>query len=295
MKRVYLCVFITAFFFSTMEVALKLAGGNMDSFQLTFLRFLIGGLMLLPFALAEMKKNNVTLSLKDYAYLLLLGILCIPLSMLFFQLGVMRSNASTSSVLICINPFFVVLFAHFLTDEKITATRVKILLVALVGIFFMVKPWNMQEGNTVAGVLFMMLAALFFGLYTVLGKISIKKMGIMAQTSISFLLGSLVLLVIIIAAGRPVFEGVVENWAMVAYIGIFVTGVGYYSFFDAIKHSDAATGSMAFFLKPAMAPVFAVIILGDKILWNTIVGILLILVASYLNIRENRRKLIPAQ
>ena len=46
---VVICVLLTAFFFSTMEVALKLAASGMDSLQLTFLRFLIGGLILLPF------------------------------------------------------------------------------------------------------------------------------------------------------------------------------------------------------------------------------------------------------
>ena len=63
MKRVYFFVVLTAFLFGTMEVALKLAGSEMDSFQLTFLRFMIGGLLLLPFAIVEMKKNQVILVL----------------------------------------------------------------------------------------------------------------------------------------------------------------------------------------------------------------------------------------
>ena len=69
MKKVYFFVVLTAFLFGTMEVALKLAGGEMDAFQLTFLRFMIGGLLLLPFAAAEMKARQVKLGLKDFAYL----------------------------------------------------------------------------------------------------------------------------------------------------------------------------------------------------------------------------------
>ena len=115
MKKVYFFVVLTAFLFGTMEVALKLAGSEMDSFQLTFLRFMIGGILLLPFAIVEMRKNHVRLALKDFAYLLYVGILGIPLSMLFFQLGVMHSNAATASVLISINPLFTMIFAHFMT------------------------------------------------------------------------------------------------------------------------------------------------------------------------------------
>ncbi|MCQ4637085.1 DMT family transporter [Anaerovorax odorimutans] len=290
MKKVYFFVVLTAFLFGTMEVALKLAGSEMDSFQLTFLRFMIGGLLLLPFAIAEVRRNHVKLELKDFAYLLYVGILGIPLSMLFFQMGVMHSNAATASVLISINPLFTMIFAHFMTDEKMTKNKVLVLLVGLLGIIFMIKPWHMQEGNTVLGVILMLLAALFFGLYTVAGKISVRKMGIMAQTSISFILGSLVLLVVMLFMGRPIVAGIVDNWMVVAYISIFVTGLGYFCYFMAIKLSDATTGSIAFFLKPAIAPVMAVIVLGESILWNTYIGIVLILIASYMNIRGTRKE-----
>lgn len=290
MKKVYFYVVMTAFLFGTMEVALKLTGSALDPFQLTFLRFFIGGLLLLPFAIAEIKVTKVKLTLKDFAYLLYVGILAIPLSMLFFQLGVMRCNASTAAVLISFNTLFTMLFAHFMTDEKLKKNNVIVLLIGLLGLIFMIKPWNMQEGNTVLGIILMLCAALFFGWYTVAGKISVKKMGIMAQTSFSFIFGSLVLLVIILCMGRPVVEGVAENWLAVAYVSIFVTGLGYFCYFKAIKHSDATTGSIAFFIKPAIAPIIAVIVLRETILWNTYIGIGLFLLASYINIRGKRKE-----
>ncbi len=290
MKKVYFFVVLTAFLFGTMEVALKLAGGEMDSFQLTFLRFMIGGLLLLPFAVFEMRKNQVKLVLKDFLYLVYVGVVGIPISMLLFQLGVMHSNASTASVLISINPLFTMIFAHLMTEEKLKKNNVIVLLIGLLGIIFMIKPWDMQAGNTVMGIILMLLAALFFGLYTVAGKISVQKMGIMAQTSISFISGSLVLLVIMLFLHKPIVAGVADHWILVAYISIFVTGLGYFCYFTAIKLSDATTGSIAFFLKPAIAPVMAVIFLGETILWNTYIGIGLILAASWLNIRAKRNE-----
>lgn len=290
MKKVYFFVIAAALLFGTMEVALKLAGSQLDPFQLTFLRFMAGGILLLPFAAVEMKRNKTKIELKDIGYLLYVGILGIPLSMVFFQLGVMNSNASTASVLISVNPFFTMVFAHFMTSEKLNKTKAIVLSFGLLGILFMIKPWAMQEGNTPTGIGFMLLAALFFGLYTVAGKISIKKIGIMAQTSISFILGAGVLLIVMLLMGRPVIAGVAENWLIVLYVSVFVTGMGYLSYFMAIRLSDATTGSIAFFLKPAIAPVMAVIFLGETILWNTYIGIALILVASYLNIRGAKKE-----
>lgn len=290
MRRAYFFVVLTAFLFGTMEVSCKAAGNQLDPFQLTFLRFAIGGLVLLPFAVAELKKNNVKLDIKDFLTLTGVGVLGIPLSMVLFQLGVMNANAATSSVLICINPMFTMIFAHFFTEEKMNRNKVIVLALGLIGIVFMIKPWNIQEGNTVFGITCMLLAAVFFGAYTVAGKVSVQKMGIMAQTSISFIMGSLILLIMILVMGRPVVEGVGENLPLVIYVGIFVTGLGYFSYFMAIKASDASTGSLAFFLKPAIAPVMAVIFLKETILWNTYVGIVFILIASYMNIRYQRKE-----
>ena len=288
-KKAYFFVVLTAFLFGTMEVACKAAGNQLDPFQLTFLRFAIGGLILLPFAAAELKQNRIKLTAKDILILAGVGALGIPLSMVFFQLGVMNSNAATASVLICINPFFTMVFAHFFTEEKLNRNKFIVLAIGLAGLIFMIKPWNIQEGNTVIGIVYMLLAAVFFGAYTVAGKVSVQKMGIMAQTSISFILGSLILFIIILITGKPVVAGVTDSFILVLYVGIFVTGLGYYSYFMAIKNSDAATGSLAFFLKPAIAPVMAVIFLKETILWNTYIGIGLILAASYMNIRYQRK------
>ena len=149
MKKVYFYVVLTAFLFGTMEVALKMVGNHLDAFQLTFLRFSIGGILLLPFATAEMRKNHVKLTVKDLIRLLGVGTLGIPVSMVIFQLGVMHSNAATASVLIAINPLFTMVFAHFFTDEKLNRQKMIVLFIGLLGIIFMIKPWNLQEGRTI--------------------------------------------------------------------------------------------------------------------------------------------------
>ncbi|MBQ0079232.1 MAG: DMT family transporter [Eubacterium sp.] len=289
MNKAYIFVVLTAFLFGTMESACKIAGNGLDPFQLTFIRFAMGGIILLPFALREIKKNQVKLVPKDFLILAGVGTLGIAVSMVFFQLGVSDSNAATTSVLISINPLFTMVFAHFFTNEKMTIHKVYVLIIAFAGLVFMIRPWDIQEGNSIYGIVCMLIAAITFGAYTVAGKVSVKKMGLMAQTSFSFLLGSAVLLIMILIAGKPVIAGVGNNFPLILYVGIFVTGMGYWSYFKAIQLSDASTGSIAFFLKPAIAPVIAVIALGETILWNTYVGIILILIGSYMNIHFQRK------
>ena len=116
-------ILIAALAFATMEAVLKLASAGLDNLQLTAVRFFIGGLILLPFGLAAKKRDNVSLSVKDHLWLLLLGTVCIPVSMMLFQVGVVHSNASTASVLFCINPLSTMVLAHFFANERMTKKK----------------------------------------------------------------------------------------------------------------------------------------------------------------------------
>lgn len=273
-----------------MEVALKVTGNQLDAFQTTFLRFLIGGIILIPVAIIESKKNNTKLTVKDWGYLLLLGIICVPGSMVLFQLGIMASNASTAAVLFSINPLFTVIFAHFMTkDDRFTKGKAVALMFGLLGIIMMIRPWDLQPGNTLKGAVMLIVAAAIFSLYSVLGGKSVKRIGTFTQTSISFILGALVLLIILLIMGKPVFAGVVDNALIIMYLSVFITGFGYLFYFLAIRNSSATTGSIVFFLKPVIAPIIAVIILHEVITWNMYVGIALILAASYIIIREKKK------
>jgi len=291
MKKIVFYISVSAVLFSTMEVALKIASAGFDAFQLTFLRFLIGGLFLLPFAIKRIWHKKIRIQSKDYLYLLLLGTVCIPVSMIFFQLGVENANAATAAVIFCINPMFTMLFAHFITEEKLNRNKTWALLIGLTGIFFMIAPWNMAEGNTLLGTLYSTLAALLFGLYSALGRRTIHRIGGLPQTSISFLLGSLVMVPILLLLDKPLFASIAwDNLAILLYVGILVTGVGYLTYFMAMEHGDAATASIVFFIKPGLAPLVAMVILKETLTLNSLLGIALVFVSSYINLREQGLK-----
>ena len=88
MKKVVIYVCLTAFFFSTMEVALKVAGNNLDAIQMTFLRFLIGGLILAPLGWSDLQKRGARLTKGDLLWLFAVGVMGVSISMLAFQFGV---------------------------------------------------------------------------------------------------------------------------------------------------------------------------------------------------------------
>ena len=77
----YICIVLTALIFSTMEVVLKTVAGVFSPLQITALRFLIGGLCLVPFAVRSLKSKKKKLGSRDVPYFILTGLLCVVLSM----------------------------------------------------------------------------------------------------------------------------------------------------------------------------------------------------------------------
>ena len=237
MKKVLIYILISAVLFSTMEVTLKIAGLGLDAFQLTFIRFFMGGLFLLPFALVEIKKKATVFSKGDYGYMLMLGVICICVSMVFFQMGVMGANASTAAVIFCTNPMFTMIFAHFIADEKMTVKKGLAATISIAGLVLIINPLHMNPGNTLMGMLFSLIAAATFGLYSAAGKKRIRRLGGLTQTSISFLLGSATLFILLLILKKPIFTGITtENIWVVIYVGIAVTGLGYLYYFLVSKH-----------------------------------------------------------
>ena len=84
----YVYIVLCAVIFSTMEVMLKTVHGVFAPMQITCLRFLVGGILLIPFASRSMKKKNASLSRKDIGFFALSGFLCVVIAMSLYQMSV---------------------------------------------------------------------------------------------------------------------------------------------------------------------------------------------------------------
>ncbi len=286
--KTFLCVLTASLLMSTMEVCLKFSNVNLDAFQMTFARFMMGGLVLLPFAFAHMKRNNISLTRSDMLYLMGLGFLCICVSMIFFQLGVMGARASTTAIIFCTNPVFTMIFASLLVSERFTKFKLLAIVLSAIGLAFIVNPFGDMSGNTYLGMFYTFLSAAVFGLYSALGKRRIGKLGGMTQTALSFVLGSLMLLVIMLIWGMtPLPKLTAGEIPMLLYIGIGITGVGYLAYFKAIEYSDASTASVVFFMKPVFVPIFAFLLASENIPLAMMIGIVFMLCGSYILMVKN--------
>ncbi len=291
---------MTALCFGTLEISGKIAGNNLDPYQFTFWRFLIGATVILPIALNEQRERRKAVAegtaeaymvtVRDVLVVIAAGAMCVPVSMGIVQEGIIYSNAATAAVILGTNGMFSMVWAHFLAGERMTKSKVGYLCFALIGLLFMICPWDIQPGNTIKGTLMVLFGAMLFGLYTVIGKFAGKRMGSITQAVGSMYAGAVLQLLFVLVTGRPLLEGLADNLPVIIYAGIVVTGGGYLFMFLTIKHAGVQTSAVSFFLKIAIAPLLSVIVLGESLTWNCFLGITLVLISSYLNLKENKRK-----
>ncbi len=78
-----------------------------------------------------------------------------------------------------------------------------------------------------------------------------------------------------------------SNIAVLIYLGVVVSGLGYLFYFMAMEKSSAAVASIVFFIKPALAPLFCLLILRETLTTSTIIGIVLILAGAYIMMLSN--------
>ena len=297
MKKGYLYIALATFFFSTMEIALKLSAGNFNAIQLTFLRFLIGGFVLLPLAAHELKKKKLHLGRSEFAFFFLTGFICVVVSMILFQMSVIYAPASVVAVLFSCNSVFVVMFAYLFLREPIHKHTVISILVSLVGMAVIINPLHFT--GSAVGFICVLGAAITFALYNVVGRTRSDRCGGITLTCGSFLCGCAEMLVLIAIshvpavalkmkeAGLAVFSEIPVFSAIsfpglvgLLYVGICVTGLGYTFYFLAMEATSAATTSLVFYIKPILAPVFALILLHEAISGRMLIGIAFILVGS---------------
>lgn len=279
MKKVILSILFSAFVFSSIEVSGKLISGQLNAFQVTFVRFLIGALLLFPFAIRDIKRKKLVLKKDDFLFLLLEGSLCIPISMALLQLSVYFTKASTAAVMMSTNPIFMVIFSYFILGERINKRTIGAIIISFIGVLFIFNP--LKISYDIKGMLIALLAAVTFSLYSVLSKKRISIYGGYIFNFFSFILGDIVLLILLLMFKVPILQGInSKNILVLIYMGIFITGLGYIFYLYAIQKTSAAISSFVFFIKPALAPILSVLMLGEKISFNVLLGIMFIILGT---------------
>lgn len=275
-KSGYLLLLNTIILFSTYEVVSKTIASKVNPFQINFIRFLMGGIMLFIFVLT---KGDIKLSKKELMNTALLGIINVVLSMNLLQLSLNMpaSKASIVAIIFSSNPIFVALFAALIEKERLELYKIAGFVLGMAGIVIISSNSLDIKSLNLKSPLLALFSAVLYGLYTVLGRRVSSRVGSLKMNSYSFLIGSLILLPLLLIFQSPVLSFDPSAAIFVVYLSFFVTGLAYLTYFKGLTLVGASSGSLVFFLKPVLAGIFAIAFLREQFTVNLLIGTFLIL------------------
>jgi drug/metabolite transporter (DMT)-like permease len=294
LKRAYLLILLAAVLFSTMEIVGRTLALALHPLQISFWRFLLASLVLAPMAVRGLRMRQVRWTSSRIVSLLAASLVGSVASVVFFQVALIHTKAATVAIIVSSAPIMIIVLAWLFLKERIGREMILSVAACVAGMLCILNPLEMSP--EAAGIALAIGSAVTFALYSVIGKGATRALGSIPFSCLACLIGTAAMLAVIVLshiaplssaafpalfADIPLVRGMTpEVIAPLVYFGTS-TGLGFIVYFQAIDETSAATGSVVFFIKPALAPLLAFLLLGERIPLNTVLGIGLIILGTY--------------
>ncbi len=216
-----------------------------------------------------------------------IGILGFGISVGAQFVGTDQSTAINGSLVTSASPAFILVFAALLLHEKLTTQRIAAVVLATLGVLVIIDPGKADfSSETFHGNVALAIAAVTWGLYSILIRRVSAKIDTLVVTLIAFI-GGLLLTVpasVIELQTRPI--GTIDLGAIlgILYLGIVSTAGAMWLWNRAFALIDASVASLTFFAQPLVGTVLSVILLHQQILPPLIIGGILIISGVLLSI-----------
>ncbi|MFH1477785.1 MAG: DMT family transporter [Verrucomicrobiota bacterium] len=274
---------LSAFLWSTTFVCARYLMVNqlVDPLTLALIRFALGAFMLLIFGLRCRHKALTLPRGRDLGTMAILALFGIGgMSVLLF-FGQQRTTAINSSLLMQLNPVFI-LFLGLFIGERFSLINLAGILVSMVGALLVVgilTPHGLQVSWCQnAGDLLVLGAGLCWAIYSVFSKSTTNRLGGYAATTWVMLLGAAELaLAWLIAPGHCIWPRGWLAWSLILYMAIFPTALAFFAWYEALRLIDLSLLNVMQYLTPAFTIVLAWGLLGERIFLTNAVGIGIVL------------------
>jgi drug/metabolite transporter (DMT)-like permease len=239
-----------------------------------------------------LQKGPASWAKRDVPFLLFLGLFGVTLNQLFFMVGLSRTSVVHSALIIGMTPIFVLLFAAAIKQERITLRKAAGMLIALGGVALLntipVEGGLPSARPTIAGDLYVTLAAMAFALFTVMGKKVSLRHSAVTVSAFGYVGGAVAMAPVILWQGRNFSFGRVSlaAWSSLVYMGLFSSVVCYLIYYYALGRISASRVSAFNYLQPLVATLLAAVALGERITLPVVAGGAVIFSGVYLTERD---------
>ncbi|MCJ8322278.1 MAG: DMT family transporter [Hyphomicrobiales bacterium] len=280
-KAEWIMLLALAVLWGSSFINLKISLQELQPFTLVFLRTSIAGLALLLWCV--LSKRSLKLTLKEHIILFGMGMTSSAIPFSFFTWGQQFVNTSVASIFNGTVPFFTAIFAHFILghSERLSANKIIGLLIGFVGILTIIGFDVITEFDVTNIAQLSLICATFFyaisGIYNRLW-VSDSLNNTVISTYCLLWSGLVTGFIAIYFEGLPTLDYSHNIWLSITILSLLSTALAYVILFKLLKRAGPSNTSLSTFIIPIFAIAIGVILLGESLEVNEIIGVVLILV-----------------
>ncbi len=265
--RLYFLLLLMVGFWSFNYVVGKVALREFPPLLLVGLRTMLAALLLLPVYFLREGTGTPVWNWRELRVLIPLGVCGVAGNQLFFVLGLARTSVAHAAIVVATTPLLVLLMATLVGQEEISARKVIGMAIAFSGIIVLQLGRVQGSSATGMGDLYVLLGALGFAGFTVLGKsVSARHGGVTVSTVAYVSTGLLMAPLILIQGSRFQFGSITpQGWWSVFYMAAFSSVISYLIYYYALTYIAASRVSVFSYLQPVLATLMAIPILREPI------------------------------
>ena len=201
--------------------------------------------------------------------------------------GTDKSSAINGSLVTSASPAFILIFAAILLKEKLTVQRIAAVLLATIGVIIIVDLSKADfSSDTFSGNIALAVAAVTWGLYSILIRRASAKTDTLIVTFVAFI-GGLFLTIpasILELQTRPIGTLDFGTLIGVLYLGIISTAGAMWLWNRAFALIDASMASLTFFAQPLVGTLLSIVLLGQQLQSTHVIGGGLIIIGVLLSV-----------
>jgi len=281
----------TVFLWSMVEVITKLIHSALPPLTIAYLRFVLGGLFLLPIAIFYgLRVNWKAVDVRDWVTLSLLSFLGISCTFSLFHIALYWIDASSTATLIAMVPLFIAPLSMIFLKERMGV--IGAIGILLGGASVLLIYFSEERGiRSVQAVMLILIAVLCFSVYAVFMKPLNRKMDPKVTTSLSLFLGGVMMVPIVVFDGSPLIRPMgASSWLLLLFLSFITVGLAYLLYFVGLDRVRVSTGNSLMYLKPLIASGFAWIVLGEVPSFIRTVAVLIASISVFMVVREKWMK-----
>lgn len=240
----------------------------MSSYEIVFLRTMIGSALLIALFLLGRGKLHVRQNPRDALFITLSGV-AMGASWIFLYEAYQQVGVGLASLLYYCGPVIVMALSPLIFKEKLTAPKLAGFGAVLAGIVLV--NGNVAGGLNAWGTFCGAMSAAMYALMVMLNK-QAKAIEGMENSVIQLTVSFLAVAVFVLFRQGFQMEVPAEAWPWVLVLGLVNTGIGCYLYFSSIGGLPVQTVAVCGYLEPLSAVVFAALLLGETMSALQVVG-----------------------